>query len=322
MNDELELSTGSGRYRPLEAEDYDIRESKVTGHNALPSFMWSMELNAAIILAVFLFGGACVYRLAWHWTYFNALYFCVVSMTTVGYGHFVPTTTGMKIFTVVYVYIGFAFVAGCLGYLVGRTVSESVNRVKLTSVSGNGKIAKCKIQFTSNQGDLLRSFIIILSLGTVGTIFFSYNEGMSTLNAFYFSMITMSSVGYGDIVVEKTSSKVFNLFFIIISVPLIGMVLFKFVEVWVRIEEQKWISNFGKRGVTKEVLRAMDKDSTGTVERHEFLSYMLVHLGKVQASDIDYINNLFNRLDRDGSGCLDIDDIESAIEIALPTDVP
>lgn len=40
------------------------------------------------------------------WTIIEALYFSVVTLTTVGYGDFVPTTTGTQIFTLVYILTG------------------------------------------------------------------------------------------------------------------------------------------------------------------------------------------------------------------------
>jgi len=149
-----------------------------------------------------------------------------------------------------------------------------------------------------------------VSLNTLGTIFFRLNEDMSTVDAFYFSMITLASVGYGDINILNNSSKIFNIFFVTFGVPLIGIALNKFVEVWVRIEQQKWLTKFAKRGVSKEVLQAIDLDKSVEMGRYKFLSHMLVHLGRVNVSDIDNINHLFDILDRDSSGTLDVGDIK------------
>jgi voltage-gated potassium channel len=53
----------------------------------------------------------------WHfedWTIIEALYFSVVTLTTVGYGDFSPTTPGTQIFTIVYILTGFGVLVALL----------------------------------------------------------------------------------------------------------------------------------------------------------------------------------------------------------------
>ena len=52
------------------------------------------------------------------------------------------------------------------------------------------------------------------------------------------------------------------------------------------------------------------------VDRAEFLQYMLVNMNKAQEDDIAMINALFDSLDADGSGVLDINDIpEGGVDV-------
>ena len=48
------------------------------------------------------------------WTFIEALYFSIVTLTTVGYGDFSPTTAGTQIFTIFYILTGFGVLVALL----------------------------------------------------------------------------------------------------------------------------------------------------------------------------------------------------------------
>ena len=50
--------------------------------------------------------GTLVYHWLEGWSYLDALYFCVISLATIGYGDFVPTTPLARAFTIIYVING------------------------------------------------------------------------------------------------------------------------------------------------------------------------------------------------------------------------
>jgi voltage-gated potassium channel len=58
------------------------------------------------------------------WTVIEALYFCVVVLTTVGFGDFTPTTAGTQIFTIIYILTG-------LGILVALLTSVAQQYLRL-----------------------------------------------------------------------------------------------------------------------------------------------------------------------------------------------
>jgi len=63
--------------------------------------------------------------------------------------------------------------------------------------------------------------LAVASILGVGTVFYRIVEGWSWLDAFYFSVITLTTVGYGDLHPTRPSSKIFTVFFIFVGVGLI-----------------------------------------------------------------------------------------------------
>lgn len=62
-----------------------------------PAFLWAIS---ALILGMF------VYHWFEGWSYLDSLYFCVISLATVGYGDLTPTTPETKMFTMIYIING------------------------------------------------------------------------------------------------------------------------------------------------------------------------------------------------------------------------
>ena len=58
-----------------------------------------------------------------------------------------------------------------------------------------------------------------------------------------------------------------------------------------------------------EMIEEMDADKGGSVDKYEFLRYMLITMGKVEPDDLSKIMGMFNELDVDGSGFIDKEDI-------------
>ncbi len=84
-------------------------------------------------IVLLLFSSTIFYSTVEHWTIIDALYFSVMTMATVGYGDFVPSTDLSKIFTIVYAFLS-----------IGSFVSFTAKTVKIIMEHHNNK--KEKIQ--------------------------------------------------------------------------------------------------------------------------------------------------------------------------------
>jgi len=56
--------------------------------------------------------GTAFYVKVEHWRILDALYFTIITLTTVGYGDFAPKTDAGKIFTMVYIFVGISLISG------------------------------------------------------------------------------------------------------------------------------------------------------------------------------------------------------------------
>lgn len=66
--------------------------------------------------------------------------------------------------------------------------------------------------------DLLLTSLIILSLGSV---VYHFLEGWSWLDSIYFSIITLTTIGYGDFSPQTSGGKLFTIFYILIGIGII-----------------------------------------------------------------------------------------------------
>ena len=66
-----------------------------------------LAFSALMLLAV----GTVAYRLLEDWSWVDSLYFCVVAVTTVGFGDLSPTSDGAKLFTIFYIFSGVAIIS-------------------------------------------------------------------------------------------------------------------------------------------------------------------------------------------------------------------
>ena len=88
--------------------------------------VWSdPETKALPVVAGVLFlTGTLFYWRFEDWTIIQALYFCVVTLTTVGYGDLAPTSDGTQIFTIVYILTGLGVLVALLASVAEAYIEQ------------------------------------------------------------------------------------------------------------------------------------------------------------------------------------------------------
>jgi len=75
---------------------------------------------AAATSAIVIAGGAVFYHVTERFSWLNAVYFCVVTLATVGYGDITPKTNAGKLFTIFYILVGIGILGTFFNLAVRR----------------------------------------------------------------------------------------------------------------------------------------------------------------------------------------------------------
>jgi voltage-gated potassium channel Kch len=79
----------------------------------------------------------------------------------------------------------------------------------------------------------------LVSLLILGTIFYAKEEGWSYFDSFYFTVVTITTVGYGDLHPTTVASKAFTIFLLFMGIGLGLYVITSFAESFIKGREKR-----------------------------------------------------------------------------------
>ncbi|XP_061584740.1 potassium channel subfamily K member 15-like [Cololabis saira] len=129
------------------------------------------------------------------WKFAGSFYFAITVITTIGYGHAVPRTDAGKAFCMVYAALGIP-----LTLVMFQTLGERIN----TSVRYLLHRAKQDLglrQTEVSMGNMvLVGLLSCVSTLCIGAAAFSRSENWTFFNGCYYSFVTLTTIGFGDLV--------------------------------------------------------------------------------------------------------------------------
>ncbi|XP_030051891.1 potassium channel subfamily K member 2 [Microcaecilia unicolor] len=133
-----------------------------------------------------------------HWDLGSSFFFAGTVITTIGFGNISPRTEGGKIFCIIYALLGiplFGFLLAGVGDQLGTIFGKGIARVEDMFVKWN--VSQTKIRIISTVIFILFGCLLFVAIPAV---IFKHIEGWHTLDAFYFVVITLTTIGFGDYV--------------------------------------------------------------------------------------------------------------------------
>lgn len=274
-------------HAPLVINDKEsIPLSETIFGNLHPSFK-----KVAIILMVYLGVGTLIFYLVRNQIkgmkterFLDALYFTIVTMTTVGYGDLVPNSDLTKLLACAFVFSGMALMGLILSkaadYLVEKQELLLIKAMHMRQKVGPSEILK-ELEINKTRYKFFLVFFLLLILVIVGTIFLVNVEKLEVIDAFYCVCSTITTLGYGDKSFSTQAGRIFAVFWILTGTICLAQFFLYMAELNTESRQKALVNWVLTRKMTNYDLEAADLDEDGTVGlvHHSFevlYSYLLL----------------------------------------------
>eukprot|EP00850_Spirogloea_muscicola_P012590 SM000082S22832 [mRNA] locus=s82:252099:254468:+ [translate_table: standard] len=241
-------------------------------------------------------------------TVVDAIYFCVVTMTTVGYGDLHPANDRAKLITCAFVFVGFAVVDLVLS-AAGNYILEKQEKLLLQAFQEDRGNEDSAPEGSACRRKIWLCLTLVLLGMSAGVCVLCFVEGMSLTDALYCVCVSVTTVGYGDLSFKTMEGRLFATAWLLGSTIFVAQFFFYLAEYRLESRQHKLTAWALSRALTDADLEAADLDDNGSVSLAEFVLFKLEEIGKVEKEDIVSICKEFDRLDVNHSGSLDITDL-------------
>lgn len=168
------------------------------------------------------------------WDYASSTFFAMTAVTTIGYGNQAPATSGGKAFIVIYALLGIpimGLVLAGLGEKLDGLLKPLKDKVFIKKNEKIDQLVKTLI--------LVALILLVMSLIPAGI--FAAIEGWSYGDAVYYTIITMTTIGFGDFVIGTSDNdyralyKLLSSVWILLGLASVAMLLSNITDLYTRI---------------------------------------------------------------------------------------
>jgi len=279
------------------------------------------------VVMIYILSSIAVYGYFEGWCAADSVYFSITALTTVGYGDLVPSHPLSCMFFSFAILVALVLLATrlstYLSYLVEKETGEAKTRLnqQLRRPFGlidddeildeEGQRQKIRQRFRG-QLQLLMTYLFLASIIS--------KEALGLTNAWqalYFSVVTLTTVGFGDLVPQTTSAKWIVSIFCLFGVPIFGNTMAELVALIYgerkrHVKQQLPALSVPKLLQMRKFAKELDSDSAPScsqsderrISKFEFCCFLLVQNNIVDMDDVKAISKNFGHLDISMDGYL------------------
>jgi hypothetical protein len=152
--------------------------------------------------------------------------------------------------------------------------------------------------------------LFVLFLGML-LIYFDSDREISWSRAFYFAVVTGTTIGYGDISPGTTWGRSVSIVYLLVAVVSIGNVLSSVAGAFVDYKQRQTLEKILAKKITLEDFEKFDVDGDGKIEKMEFVVRKLMLMGLLNSEDVERVEEEFEVMDHDGSGEITMEDLDA-----------
>ncbi|XP_046910006.2 TWiK family of potassium channels protein 18 isoform X1 [Dermatophagoides farinae] len=132
-------------------------------NETIPDFEVDDEFNlpisvAVVLLLLYMMMGAAVFTIWEKWTFFESFYFVYISLSTIGFGDYVPEHPAFMMCTFIYLLFGLALTSMCIN-VVQEKLSATFQKAKLRIGATMGLDIPQMVEEDLNQDNISTNFI-------------------------------------------------------------------------------------------------------------------------------------------------------------------
>ena len=280
--------------------------------------------------------GAAVFCQSMGLSAVDGCYLAIVTLTTVGLGDIRPASPGERVFAAVWVLLGVGVLATAAG--VGATWAAERRR-RLGMRRGRAPSGSSTGSFRSWEGGyrappaagalrpgqapgcrsreglqvaldrvVVPGALVLVAIAT-GAAFIHLRYGRALVDSFYFAVVMLATVGYGEFSFPDPQGRLFACFWLLFGTGTVASCMVAIAGLPLELRRRKIVARAVARQGLHQALLEEVGGRRGAVDRFDWLCFMLKGLGKVDDGEIALVMEQFDALDHNGNGMLDYTDL-------------